>query len=74
MFRERSEIEGLRGERGDEVVVVEGPGLATTEGILVTKHLDYECLLQSTTTMVSCYRSSMTMLRLEWLSADDRVS
>lgn len=37
MFRERREIEGLRGDRG-EVVLVEGAGLATADGIFRSTH------------------------------------
>jgi hypothetical protein len=43
MFRESREIEGRRGDRG-EVVLVEGVGLATADGIFTAKHQDHECL------------------------------
>jgi hypothetical protein len=43
MFRESREIEGRRGDRG-EVVLVEGAGLTTADGIFTAKHQDHECL------------------------------
>lgn len=39
MFRERREIDGLRGDKG-EAVLVEGGGLATADGILIAMHHD----------------------------------
>ncbi len=36
-FRERREIDGLRGDKG-EVVLVKGAGLATADGILRARH------------------------------------
>jgi hypothetical protein len=39
IFRDSREIEGLRGDRG-KVVLVEGAGLATADGILMVKHKD----------------------------------
>ena len=40
MFRERREIDGLRGDKGEAVLVVVGAGLATTDGILTVIHQD----------------------------------
>jgi hypothetical protein len=37
MFRDRREIEGLRGASG-EVVLVEGAGLATADGMFMARH------------------------------------
>ena len=42
MFRERREMDGLRGDKGEVVLVVVGAGLATTDGILIARHQDNE--------------------------------
>jgi hypothetical protein len=38
MFRERREMDGLRGERVEVVVVEEGGGLAMADGIPMARH------------------------------------
>lgn len=38
MFRERGEMDGLRGDKGEAVLVVVGAGLATTDGMLIATH------------------------------------
>lgn len=40
MFRERREMDGLRGDKGEAVLVAVGAGLATTDGILIAMHQD----------------------------------
>lgn len=72
MFRESSEIEGLRGERGEEVVVVDRAGLATAEGILMANHQDHELLSHETMTKNSWFCNSIAMLKVDWLSADNK--
>lgn len=40
MFRERREMDGLRGDKGEAVLVAVAVGLATTDGILIAIHQD----------------------------------
>ncbi len=55
-------MEGLRGDRGEEVLVVERAGLATAEGMLIAQHQGYIVLLRTTMIRNSSYGSGMTIL------------